>query len=139
MNIHSMMEPWRGNSTLVTSHYPDLGKVSDYLKQIFHAAQPIRSTIQSWAVTSHQYGISAPVSQALFRGETSDVAKCRLFSQAKRRYVSSPFRHFSLFLFCFALAKQTTLEYGLQNVRRVPSIFYGKRLLRICNANLNGI
>ena len=133
------MEPWRGNSTLVTSHNPDLGNVSDYLNQIFHAAQPVRSTIQSWAaVTSHQYGISAPVSLALFRGETSGVAKCRLFSQAKIRYVPSPFRHFSLFLFYFAPATQTTPEYGLQNVRRVPSIFYGKRLLRICTANLHG-
>ena len=122
----------------MTSHYPDLGNVSDYLNQIFHAAQPVRGTIQIWAVTSHQYGISALVSQALFRGETSGVAKCRLFSQAKIRYVPSPFRHFSHFLFYFAPATQTTLECGLQNVRRVPSIFYGERLLRICTANLNG-
>ena len=130
------MEPWRGNSILMTSHYPDLGNVSDYLKQIFHAAQPIRSTIQSWAMTSHQYGISAPVSQALFRGKA--VASQNVSCFLRLRYVSSPFRHFSLFLFCFAPATQTTLEYGLQNVRRVPSIFYGKRLLRICTANLNG-
>ena len=134
-----MMEPWRGYSILMTSHYPDLGNVSDYLKQIFHAAQPIRSTTQIWAVTSHQYGISALVSQTSFRGEKrGGVAKCRLFSKAKIRLVPSPFRHFSVPLFFFAPATQTTLEYGLQNVRRVPSNFYGKRLLRICTANLNG-
>ena len=133
------MEPWRGNSILMTSHYPDLGNVSDWLKQISHAAQPIRSTIQIWAVTSHQYGISALVSRTSFRGETSGrVMKCRLFSKAKTRLVPSPFRHFSVPLFCFAPAKQITLEYGLQNVRRVPRNFYGKRLLRICTANLNG-
>ena len=35
-------------------------------------------------MTRHQYGISAFVSQTSFRGETSgDVAKCRLFSQAR--------------------------------------------------------
>ena len=46
-------------------------------------AQPIRSTTQIWVVTRHQYGISARISsRASFRGETSGVAKCRLFSQA---------------------------------------------------------
>ena len=40
-------------------------------------------TIQIWVVTRHQYGISAPVSQTSFRGETfGGVATCRLFSQA---------------------------------------------------------
>ena len=43
----------------------------------------MRSTPQIWVVTRHQYGISALVSQTLFRGETGgDVAKWRLFSQA---------------------------------------------------------
>ena len=38
----------------------------------------------------HQYGISALVSQTLFRGETSGgVAECRLFSQAMISYVFS--------------------------------------------------
>ena len=132
------MEPWRGNSILMTSHYLDLGNVSDYLKQTFHAAQPIRSTIQSWAMTSHQYGISAPVSQAggYFAGKA--VASQNVGCFLRLRYISSPFRHFSVPLFFFAPATQITLEYGLQNVRRVPRNFYGKRLLRICNANLNG-
>ena len=60
-------------------HYPDLGRTSDWLKQISHAARPIRSTTQIWIVTRHQYGISALVSQTSFGGETSDgVVKCGL-------------------------------------------------------------
>ena len=48
--------------------------------------QPIRSITQIWVVTHHRYGISAFVSQTLFRGETSDgVVKCQLFSQAKNK------------------------------------------------------
>ena len=63
----------------------DLGGVSDWLKQISHAARPIRNTTQIWVVARHQYGISALVSETPFRGETSGgVAKCRLFSQAKK-------------------------------------------------------
>ena len=43
---------------------------------------PIRNN-QIWVVTRHQYGISALISQTLFRRETSGgVGKCRLFSQA---------------------------------------------------------
>ena len=41
-------------------HYPDLGIASDWLKQISHTAQPIRSATQIWLVTlttHHQYGI----------------------------------------------------------------------------------
>ena len=68
----------------MTRHYADLGSASDWLNQILHAARPVRSTTQIWAVTRHQYGISALVSQMSFDGETSgSVAKCRLFSQAK--------------------------------------------------------
>ena len=68
----------------MTRHYPDLASASDWLKQISHAARPIRSTTQIWVVTRHQYGISALVSQTSFRGETSgDIAKRQLFSQAK--------------------------------------------------------
>ena len=48
----------------MTRHYPDLGSASDWLKQISHAAKPITSTTQIWVVKRHQYGISAPVSQA---------------------------------------------------------------------------
>ena len=74
----------RRNSILKARHYPDLGGAFDWLQQIFHVAQPIRSTTQIWEVTRHQYGISVLVSQTSFRGETSgdsgSVAKCRLFS-----------------------------------------------------------
>ena len=67
----------------MTAHYPDLGCASDWLNQISHTAQPIRSTTQIWVVMCHQYGISALVSQTSFGGETSgSVAKCQLFSQA---------------------------------------------------------
>ena len=67
----------------MTLHYADLSSASDLLKQMFHAAWPIRSTSQVWAVTCHQYWISALVSQTTFRGENkSGVAKCQLFSQA---------------------------------------------------------
>ena len=64
----------------MTSNYLDLGRASDWLKQISHAAaRPIRSTTQNWIVTRHQYGISALVSQTSFGGETSDgVVKCGL-------------------------------------------------------------
>ena len=66
----------------MTSHYPDLGSASDWLKQISRAAQPIRRITQIWVVKRHQYEISALVWQTSFRGETSGgVAKSRLFSQ----------------------------------------------------------
>ena len=55
------------NSILMTRHYPDLGSAFDWLKQISHAARPIRSTTQIWVVTRLQCGISALVSQTSFR------------------------------------------------------------------------
>ena len=62
----------------MTSHYPDLGSASDWLKQIFHAARPIRSTTQIWIVTHHQYGISALVPETSFRrGPSGGIAKCQ--------------------------------------------------------------
>ena len=72
------------NSILMTCYYPDLSSASYWLKQISFAAQPIRSTTLTSAVTRHQYEICAFVSQTSFRGETSGgVAKCRPLSQAK--------------------------------------------------------
>ena len=46
--------------------------------------QPIRSFSQMWAVTGHQYEISAVIPQTSCRGETNDrgITKCQLFSQA---------------------------------------------------------
>ena len=48
----------RRNSILMTCHYPDLGSASDWLNQISHMAQPIRSTTHIWVVMRCQYGIS---------------------------------------------------------------------------------
>ena len=68
----------RSNSILMTRHYSDLGSASDWLKKIFLAARLMRI----WVVTRHQYGISAIGPKMSFRRETSsDVMKCRLFSQ----------------------------------------------------------
>ena len=73
----------RWNSILMTRHYPDLGSASDWSCRVGNLIQPIRSITHVWVVKSHQYGISALVSQTSFGGETSgSVAKCRLFSQA---------------------------------------------------------
>ena len=65
-------------------HYADLGSACDWLNQISHMAQPIRSTTQIWEVMRHQYGISVLVSQMSSGGETScRVAIRRMLSQAK--------------------------------------------------------
>ena len=119
------------NSILGTCHYPVLGSATDWLKKIFHAARPIRSTAQIWVVTHHQYAISALVSQTSFGGETrSSVAKCRLFPQASfarlsllnqlrstERTNKHRFSHrfllclvlFFVFCFCFQAVFETTL------------------------------
>ena len=68
------------NSKLMTRHYPDLGSASDWLEQISQGTRPVRSSTPIWVVMRHQCGMSA-LSQASFRRE-SDVAKCRLVSQA---------------------------------------------------------
>ena len=66
-------------------HYPDLGSASDWLNSISHMVRPIRSITQIWVVRRHQYGISVFLSQMSFGGEISgSVAKCRLFSQARK-------------------------------------------------------
>ena len=73
----------------MTRHYPDLGRASDWLKQISHAARPIRSSTQIWVVTRHQYGISALVSQTSFRRETSGgVAKLACVASVSVRFRS---------------------------------------------------
>ena len=72
----------RRNSILMARHYPDLGSVSDWSKQISRTARPIRNGTQIWPVTRHQHGISALVFQTSFRGKTSGrVEKCLLFSE----------------------------------------------------------
>ena len=46
--------------------FPDLGSASDWSLP----SEKFASTNQIWEVTRHQYGISALVSQTLFRGES---------------------------------------------------------------------
>ena len=63
----------------MTHHFPDLGSASDWLNQISHAGQPIRSSTKIWVVTRLQYGISVLVSHMSFGEETtSSVVKRRL-------------------------------------------------------------
>ena len=40
------------NSVLMSLHHSDLGRASDWLKQIYHAAPPIRSTTQVFLLVS---------------------------------------------------------------------------------------
>ena len=91
----------------MTCHYPDLSSASDWLRQICHAAQLMRSTTQIWVVTLHQYGISAFDSQTSFSGKTSGgVAKCRLLPLAKYdhlKIVSNP--HFFSQAMCLGRAE----------------------------------
>ena len=67
------------NSILMTCHYPTLGSASDWLIQISHAARPIRSTTQ--------------------------IAKCRLFSQASQWWAGQLFAEGE---------KMTVLDSGFQ-------------------------
>ena len=61
----------------------DLGSASDWSCCMENLLWPIRSTIQIWLVTHHQYGILVLVAQTSFHRETScGVTKCWLFSQA---------------------------------------------------------
>ena len=71
------------NSILMTCDHQDLDSTSDW-----SCREQIRSTIQIWSVTRHQYGISALSrrSSDVISRETSDgVTKCQLFSQAKTK------------------------------------------------------
>ena len=80
------MRSKRRHFILLTSHCPDLGRSSgsDWKKQLFLVAQPIRGTIQTWIVTHNQCGIwifSLP--WTLFcRKESGGVTKWWLFYQA---------------------------------------------------------
>ena len=66
----------------MTCQYPDLGGTSDWSCRVGNLIQP-----------RHQYGISVLVSQTSFGGETTgSVAKCRLFSQARRKDVFTLYR-----------------------------------------------
>ena len=67
----------------ITCHFPDLVSASAWLKQVFHAARPIRRSTQIWVMTRRRYGFFALHSYTSFRRKTScGVTKCRQFSQA---------------------------------------------------------
>ena len=95
----------------MTYFYVDLGIAFYWLKICF--SQSGAHTTQIWAVTGHQYGISAVVSQTSFRVETADgVARCQLFFRQRKednltRYYSNRFKvicmfpFFSLLILCF--------------------------------------
>ena len=59
-------------------HYPNLGTVPDWMKQIFNQSEALPR--------SHRYLNSGLVSQTSFRREISDdgVSKYRLFSQTNK-------------------------------------------------------
>ena len=67
------------NSTLMTRNYLDLGSACGWLKFIF---QPIRSTIQIWVVTRHQYATFAALSFNVshFSGKPEIASRKRLFT-----------------------------------------------------------
>ena len=54
--------------------YSDLDRAAELSCRLGNLIQPIRSTIQIWVVTSHQYGISALVSQTSFGGKPVAVS-----------------------------------------------------------------
>ena len=62
----------------MTRRYQDLGSASDWLKQIFSQSDAL-------PLSRHQYGISALVSQASFRGEASTGYKNRYQRVKKSR------------------------------------------------------
>ena len=77
----------------------DLGSCSDWSCRVGNLLQPIRTTSQIGVVTHHQYGISALISQTLFRGETTGgVSNCILgdpgaVSRAGRKGATKVFKH----------------------------------------------
>ena len=76
-------EKQRGNSLLITRHYPDLGSASDYSCPVGNLIQPIRNTVPDLGSDALSVWNFCAVSQKPFGGGTSgSVAKCRLFSQA---------------------------------------------------------
>ena len=77
---------------MMTRHYPDLGRVSDWLKQICHAAGPISSPKQIWVVTRHQYGnFCARFSDVILGGNQwwrwRRKISTVLFSQANKKFI----------------------------------------------------
>ena len=59
----------RKNPILMTRHYLGLDRAAEWSCRAGNLIQLIRSSIKIWVVTSHQYGISALVSQTSFGGK----------------------------------------------------------------------
>ena len=59
----------RKNPILMTRHYSGLDRAAEWSCRAGNLIQLIRSSIKIWVVTSHQYGISALVSQTSFGGK----------------------------------------------------------------------
>ena len=72
------------NSILMMRHYLDLGTASDWSCHLWNLLLNQSEALpQTWVVMSHQYGISALISQTSFHGEAvTGVSECHLFSQA---------------------------------------------------------
>ena len=82
------------NSMLMTCHWPDMGRVSDWTCCAGNLLQPIRNTTQIWVVTRHQYGVSALVSKTSFTEKPvvaspniSCFLRLVLFTTPKRAHV----------------------------------------------------
>ena len=95
---HHLWFPWEMTSgeRLQKFHTDDVsqprsGSASDWSCRVGNLLRPIRSTTPMCAVTRHQYGITALVSQSQFCGATiGGVGKCRLFFQAVNKKASRP-------------------------------------------------
>ena len=74
------------NSILMTRHYPDLDSASDWLKIYFIQSEVL---LREGNASPDIVVISARVPQTSFRAKTNfGVVKCRLFSQARLRYLT---------------------------------------------------
>ena len=112
----------RRNSTLMTCHYPDLGGTSYWMGICFN--QSIRSTSKVWAVTHHQYQISAIIPQASFWGTSGDMAKWWLFCQATESSNKTSWKIQKMF---FSPPASQTQMVAVQrsNVSKWPSLGHG--------------
>ena len=96
------------NYILMTSHHQDLGSASDWSSRVGNLLQLIKSTTHIWIVTRHQYGISAPVFETLFRGETRGRLMSAVFSDfsffiliESKEHVEKHHSHIDPITFCF--------------------------------------
>jgi len=73
---------------------PDLGGASDWLKRNSLAFQPNRGAAWIWVVMHNQWGVSVLITGMSFcEGAGGDLAKCRLFCQARFCLETCPKKH----------------------------------------------